>query len=61
MYQQKRAYVCFVINILANSIGKALLGKLIVAQLVKKSFVGPEGSLLCSQELAPDPFPEPDE
>jgi hypothetical protein len=39
-----------------------LLGKLIIAQTVKKftTFMEPEGSLPCSQQPTNEPYPEPD-
>jgi len=42
---------------------RIVLEKLVVTQLVKKfpTFMQPEGSLECSQEPAPAPYPEPDE
>jgi len=41
---------------------RVLLEKLVVTQSRNSSpFMKPEGSLLCSQEPATNPYPEPDE
>jgi hypothetical protein len=42
---------------------RTILDNVIVAQLIKKFpfFMDPEGSVLCSQELATPPCPQPDE
>jgi hypothetical protein len=47
---------------LTNSMEQSPSEKLIVIQLLKKllTFMEPKGSLLCSQQPATDPCPEPD-
>jgi hypothetical protein len=51
-------YFISTLPLLINSMEK----KLIVSQLVKNPpFMGPEGSLTCSQQPATGPLPEPDQ
>jgi hypothetical protein len=51
-------------NFMHNSaLSKVLLQELVAPQLVNKfpAFYVPEGSLLCSQQLATYPYPDPEE